>query len=80
MLLNKPVCLNLTTLEISKKAKDEFWYDYMKPKYGEETKLFYMDTDSFLLYIKTEDIYIDITKDVKTRFDTSDYELKVLLP
>ena len=80
MLLNKPVCLNLPTLEISKKAKDEFWYDYMKPKYGEETKLFYMDTDSFLLYIKTEDIYIDITKDVKTRFDTSDYELKALLP
>ena len=47
----------------------EFWYDYVKPKYGGKAKLCYIDRDS-LVYIKTKDIYVDITKDVKTRFDT----------
>ena len=42
----------------------EFWYDYVKPNYGEKTKLYYMDTDSFIVYIKTEDIYKDIAEDV----------------
>ena len=42
-----------------------FWYDYMKPKYGEKEKLCYMDTRSFIAYIKTEDMYSDIAKDVK---------------
>ena len=52
----------------------------MKLKYGEKAKLCYMDTDSFMAYIKTEDIYVDIAKDVETRFDISDYELDKLLP
>ena len=50
----------------------EFWYNYVKPKYGEKAKLYYMDTDSFM---KTDDIYKDIAEDVETRFDTSNYEL-----
>ena len=50
-----------------------FWYVYAKPKYGEKIKLCYMDTNSFKVYIKTEDIYVDIAKDVETRFDTSNY-------
>ena len=58
----------------------EFWYDYMKPKDGEEAKFCYMDTDSFIVYIKPEDIYTDITRDVKTRFNTSNYELDRPLP
>ena len=53
----------------------EFWYDYVKPKYGKKTKLCYMDTDSFIAYIKRDDIYKDIEEDVETKFDTSDYEL-----
>ena len=59
----------------------EFWYDYVKPKYGEKVKLCYMDTDSLLnsLYIKTDDIYKDIAEDVETRFDTSNYELVISL-
>ena len=48
----------------------EFWYDYMKPKYTEKAKLCHMNTDSFILYMKIEDIYADITKDFKTRFDS----------
>ena len=39
-----------------------------------------MDTDSFIMYIKTEDIYVDIAKDVETKFDTSNYELERPLP
>ena len=58
----------------------EFWYDYVKPKYGEKTKLCYMDIDSLILYRKTTDIYKDITVDVEIRFDVSNYELDRLLP
>ena len=58
----------------------EFWYDYIKPKYGEKVKLCYMDTDSFIVYIKSEDIYYSIRKDVRTRFNTSNYELDRPLP
>ena len=47
----------------------EFWYDYVKPKYGEKAKLCYMDADSFIVYIKTDNIYKNITEDVDTRFD-----------
>ena len=53
----------------------EFWYDYMKPKYGDNVKLCYMDTDSFLMHIKIEDFYKDIADDVEKIFDTSNYEI-----
>ena len=53
----------------------EFWYDYMKPKYGDNVKLCYMDTYSFIMKIKTEDFYKDIANDVEKRFDTSSYEV-----
>ena len=58
----------------------EFWYDYIKPKYDDNVKLCYMDTDSFILHIKTEDFYKDIANDVKKRFDTSNYEVSRPLP
>ena len=47
----------------------EFWYDYVKPKYTEKAKFCHMDTDSFIVIIKTEDIYSDIARDVPARFD-----------
>ena len=40
-----------------------FWYDHVKQKYGEKGKLCYMNRDSFTVYIKTKDIYVDIAKD-----------------
>ena len=52
VLMNKPVYLGLSILELSKILIYEFWYDYVKPKYGEKAKLSYMDTDSFIVYIK----------------------------
>ena len=52
----------------------EFWYDYVKPKYGEKAKLCYVGIDSFIVYRKTDDIYKDIARDVETRSGTSNYE------
>ena len=78
--MNKPVYVGLSILELSQIVMYEFWYDYVKPKYGENAKLCYMGTDSFIVYIKTEGIYADISKDVKARFDTSNYELERPLP
>ena len=50
--MNKPIYLGLSILEISKLLIYKFWYDYMKPKYGDNIKLCYMDTDSFIMNIK----------------------------
>ena len=58
----------------------EFWYDHVKPKYGEKVKLYYIDTDSFNVYIKASDIFNDIAEDVGSRFDTSNYEIDDPLP
>ena len=73
--ISKPVYLGLPILEISKALMYEFWYDYVKPKYQNNAKLYYMDTDSFIINIKTEDFYEDIPNDVEKRFDTSNYKL-----
>ena len=78
--MNKPIYLGLSILEISKLLMYEFWYDYMKPKYGNNVKLCYMDTDSFIMNIKTEDFYKDIANYVEKRFDTSNYEVNRPLP
>ena len=78
--MNKPIYLGLLILEISKILMYEFWYDYMKPKYDNDVKLCYMDMDSFIINIKTNDFYEDIANDVENRFDTSNYEANRPLP
>ena len=60
--MNKPIYLGLSISEVSKLLMYENWCDYMKPKYGDNVKLCYMDTDSFIMNIKTEDFYKDIAK------------------
>ncbi|XP_057293817.1 uncharacterized protein LOC130622378 [Hydractinia symbiolongicarpus] len=72
--MNKPIYLGLAILDMSKMIMYEFHYDYMKPKYGDDVKLCYMDTDSFVYHIKTNDFYKDIADDVSARFDTSGYD------
>ena len=72
--MNKPVYLGMPILDISKTLVYEFWYDYVKPKYQDKVKLFYMDTDSSIIHIKTEDFYEDIADDVEKLFDTSNYD------
>ena len=78
--INKPIYLGSSTLEISKLLMYEFWYDYMKPKYGDNINLCYMDTDSFIMNIKTEDFYKDTDNDIEERFDTSNHEVNRPLP
>ena len=78
--MNKPIYLGLSILEISKTLMYEFWYDYMKPKYNNDVKLCYMDTDSFIMNIKTNDFYKDMANDVENRYDTSNYEVNRPLP
>ena len=68
--MNKPVYLGLSILEISKRLMYEFWYDYVKPRYQDNAKVRYMDKDSFIISIKTEDFYEDIANNVEKRFDT----------
>ena len=52
----------------------EFWYGWLKPKYKDKAKLSYMDNDSFLINIFTEDFFEDINNDVQRCFDTSNYD------
>ena len=80
ILMNNSFYLGLSMLDLTKNVMYEFWYDYIKPKYGENTKLRYMDTDSFIVHVKTDDIYKYIPKDVRKRFDTSNNEVYRPLP
>ena len=72
--MNKPVYLGMSILDISEILMYEFWYDYIKPKYGDRAKLCYMDTDSFVIHVETEDFYKDIANDFERWFDTSNYD------
>ena len=78
--MNKPVYLGLPLLETCKTLMYEFWYDYIKPKYQQNVRLCYMDTDSFFINIKAKDVYEDIADDVEKRLDTSNYGVNRLLP
>ena len=71
--MNKPIYLGSSILDISKITMYEFWYDYVKSKYEDKARLCYMDTDSFVVNIKTKDFYKDIAENVKESFDTSNY-------
>ena len=64
VIMNKPAYLGQTILNISKTLMYEFSYDYIKPKHNEKAKLCYIDTDSFIIHIETEDFYQDIAQDV----------------
>ena len=72
--MNKPIYLVFSILDLSKTVMYEIWYDYIKPKYGKKAKLCYIDTDSFIIHIKTEDFYKDVADDVEKRFGASNYE------
>ena len=78
--MNKPIYLGLCILEISKIIMYEFWYDYVKNKYRNKARLCYTDTDSFVINIKTNDFYKDISQDVNESFDTSNYTFDRPLP
>ena len=72
--MNKLVCLGWSILNVSKFVIYEFWYDYLKRKYGENSKLGYMDTSRFIVNVGADDIYKNIAEDVETTFGTSHFE------
>ena len=72
--MNKLIYLGRAILDISKTLMYEFWYEYIRPKYKDKARLCYMDTDSFIILIKTEYFYKDIAGDVEKWFDTSNYD------
>ena len=59
--MNKPVYLGQAILDLSKITMYEFYYDYLQPKYDDKVKLCYVDTDSFIIHVFTEDLYEDIS-------------------
>ena len=69
--MDKAVYSGMSVLNISKTLMYKSWYDYIKPRYGDRANLCYMDTDSFIIHIITDDFYKDIADDVKIWFDTS---------
>ena len=71
--INKPIYLGQAILDLSKTLIYEFRYDYIKPMYGDKARLCYTDTDSFVIHIKTEGFYKDISNDVDNWFDTSNF-------
>ena len=74
VVMNKPVYLGQAILDLSKIVMYEFHYDYKKRKYADDKlTLCYMDTDSLIYDIKTDDFYKDIAGDVESRFDTNGY-------
>ena len=74
ILMNKPVYFSiiqyLANIDLSKTVIFGFWYDYIKPKYGENVKLCYMGMGSYIFHVKTDYIYKDFAEDVEKRLDT----------
>ena len=78
--MTKPLYLGMSILDISKTLMYEFWYDYIKPKYGDRAKLCYTDTDSFVIHLFTEDFFEYISNDVERWFDLIDLTLVSATP
>ena len=80
VVMDKPIMVGQAILDKNKELMYEFYYYYLKPKYNDKVKLLYMDTDSFVLHIETEDFFEDIKNDIHDWFDTSKYLKSLNLP
>ncbi|XP_065642822.1 uncharacterized protein LOC136074432 [Hydra vulgaris] len=76
LMYNKPIYLGMSILELSKTLMYEFHYDYIKNKYADRAKLLFTDTDSLTYEIKTEDFYSNISKDIESKFESSEFNPK----
>ncbi|XP_055316607.1 uncharacterized protein LOC129576103 [Sitodiplosis mosellana] len=74
IVMNKPISIGMAILDISKVCMYEYYYDFLKPKYGSNIELAYTDTNSFIIHVKTEDFYLDMKENLE-RYDTSDYPI-----
>lgn len=73
--MDKPIIVGMCILDISKILMYRFLYNYLKPKYGQKVQVVYTDTDSFILEIKTANVYTDISREPDiNHFDTWEYE------
>jgi hypothetical protein len=73
IVFNKPIYIGMSILDISKNCMYDFYYNVMKNKYNNNIKLLYMDTDSLIMEIKTDDFYSDVKNGLINEFDISDY-------
>jgi len=71
--LNKPIAVGFCILELSKLIMYKFYYDYLKPHYGNHCKLLFKDTDSLCCQIHTTDLYTDMSEAMDL-IDTSNFE------
>ena len=80
IVMNKPIIVGQAILYKSKELMYSFYYEYLRPKFKDKMQLLYMDTDSFLLEIETDDFFEDNKCDLEDWFDTSNYDKNMLLP
>ena len=73
---NKPIYVGQAILDLSKTLMFDFHYDYIRKKYDDAAELLFTDTDSLMYLIQTDDFYQDISRDIKRKFDASDYPEK----
>ena len=77
--MNKQIYWGPSVLKISKTVMFAGLYNYVKPIYWVKANLYYMDMDSLIVNIKTEDIYKEILNDVKKRFDVTNYDWQTIV-
>ena len=80
VLMDKPIMVGQAILDKSKELMYSFWYEYLKPKYKDKINLLYMDTDSFVIEVETDDFFKDTKDDLKEWFDTRNYHKDMVLP
>ena len=73
VLLNKPIYVGMSVLDLSKHLMYNFYYNNLKKTYCDKIKLLYTDTDSVIIHVQTEDIYQDIAQNLDN-YDTSNYQ------
>ena len=78
--MSKPFYLGLLISDISKITLHHYCFSYTNPEYGDNATLYYTDTESFIVHVKSNDLYADLAGDVETIFGTSNYEVQRLLP
>ena len=72
--MSKAIYLGQVILDISKTLMYEFWYGYINPLYGNKVKFCYLNTDSYIMVINSDDIYVDLHNDVRKWFDTRNFD------
>lgn len=73
VIVDVPIPIGFVCLELSKVHMYKFLYQYLKPKFGDDLMITYIDTDAFFCAIKRDDVYEEFKTDLVKYFDTSGY-------